>query len=120
VQALPHIIRPALSFNELDKIRSHLVSLPAEAVRARPGAQDILGALGVFLLVFLCTFPVIAPFMIIGDATLAIRISNAIACALLFLTGYSLGRHYGHPFRVGLSMVAVGLALVAIASMLGG
>ena len=109
-QSLPPIIRPALSFSELDRIRSHLASLPAEAVRARPGAQDILGALGVFLLVFLCTFPVIAPFIIIADATLAMRVSNTIACMLLFLTGYSLGRHYGHPFRIGLSMVVVGLA----------
>ncbi|MCA1371783.1 VIT1/CCC1 transporter family protein [Bradyrhizobium sp. BRP14] len=119
-EALPPIIRPALSSSDLDRIRSYLARLPANEVRARPDAPDVLGALGVFLLVFLCTFPVVAPFTIMADATLALRVSNTIASGLLFLTGYSLGLHSGSPFRLGLRMVAIGLLLVAIASALGG
>jgi hypothetical protein len=38
----------------------------------------------------------------------------------LFLSGYAFGRHSGRPWRVGVSMIAVGLALVAIALALGG
>lgn len=119
-EALPSIVLPALSADDLDRIRLYLVGLPEDKVRARVNAMDLAGALGVFLLVFLCTFPVVAPFIIITDAMLAVSVSNTIACGLLFLTGYSLGRHYGHPFRVGFSMVAAGLVLVAIASALGG
>lgn len=119
-QALPPIIRPALSQSDLDRIRLHLISLPEEELRSGPGKQDILGTVGVFLLVFLCTFPVIAPFLVVTDATLAIRLSNAIASCLLFITGYTLGRHSGTPLRLGFSMVAVGLVMVAIASALGG
>ncbi|NRP74819.1 hypothetical protein ILFOPFJJ_05741 [Ensifer psoraleae] len=119
-EALPPIIRPVLSSSDLDRIRLHLAQLPADKVRARPGASDFLGAVGVFLLVFLCTLPAVAPFMVVANVTMAMRVSNAIASGLLFLTGYSLGRRSGNPFRLGLSMVAVGLALVAVASALGG
>ncbi|MFQ6180588.1 VIT family protein [Sinorhizobium meliloti] len=119
-EALPRIILPALSADDFDRIRMHLASLSADEVRARLGARDIIAALGVFLLVFLCTFPAVTPFIMMADTAIAVRVSNSIACGLLFLTGYSLGRQSGHPFRLGASMVAVGLTLVAIASVLGG
>ena len=45
---------------------------------------------------------------------------NIVAIAMLFLTGYTLGRQSGRPWRVGLSMVALGLGLVAVAMALGG
>lgn len=118
--ALPALVVPALSAGDLDRIRLHLISLSLEEVRARPRAQDFVGALAVFLLIFLLTFPVVAPFLFITNAVIALRVSNVIAIALLFSTGYTLGRHSGHPWRTGLLMVAVGLTLVAIASVLGG
>jgi VIT1/CCC1 family predicted Fe2+/Mn2+ transporter len=49
-----------------------------------------------------------------------LRISNTVAILMLFLTGFTFGRHIGRPWQVGLSMVAIGLVLVAIAIALGG
>jgi VIT1/CCC1 family predicted Fe2+/Mn2+ transporter len=75
----------------------------------------------VCLLVFLCTFPVVIPFMLMTDPEIALRVSNAVAIAMLFLCGYAFGRHSGvHPWAMGLSMVAFGVALVAVAIALGG
>jgi VIT1/CCC1 family predicted Fe2+/Mn2+ transporter len=92
--------------------------LPAKAPLTR---EDWLGALGVFLLVFLSTFPVVIPFLVFRDAQIAIRVSNAIALAMLFATGYRLGLHGGyHPWRTGLSIMLLGVVLVAIAIALGG
>jgi hypothetical protein len=79
----------------------------------RLSRQDYLGALAVFLLVFLCTLPVVLPFLFLQEAWFALRVSNGIAIVMLFLTGYTLGRHSGHPWRVGVSMVVVGLVLVS-------
>lgn len=73
-----------------------------------------------FLLVFLCLFPVAAPFLLIADVPLALRVSNLVAVALLFLTGFSFGRQVGRPWRTGILMVAIGIVLVAIALVLGG
>jgi hypothetical protein len=46
----------------------------------------------VFLLVFLSMFPIAIPFIYLGNPRLAMRVSNGIAVALLFLAGYSFGR----------------------------
>ena len=118
--ALPPLILPALSVKDLERIRLHLVNLPAELTEPRLGGRDYLAAVGVFLLVFLCTLPVVLPFVFLPDATIATRASNAVAIALLFLSGYAFGRHSGRPWRVGFSMVALGLSLVAVALALGG
>jgi VIT1/CCC1 family predicted Fe2+/Mn2+ transporter len=76
--------------------------------------------LGVFLPVFLSTFPVVVPFMIIRDARLAWHISNVMAIALLFGCGQMLARYAGlRPIRTGLAMVT-GAALVALMIALGG
>ena len=58
--------------------------------------------------------------MLIGDVALALRVSNAVALVLLFVTGFAFGRHVGRPWRTGFAMVGVGIALVAVALALGG
>ena len=74
-----------------------------------------------FLLVFLSTFPVVLPFIFMQDVRLALRVSNAIAIVMLFLTGYSFGRHIGrHPVGTGIAMVVLGGVLVALTIALGG
>ncbi len=83
--------------------------------------HDWLGAMGVFLLVFLSTFPVVIPFIFMKDVKLALRISNGIAVVLLFVVGYSFGRHIGrHAIWTGIAMVVLGGALVALTIALGG
>ena len=111
---------PALSTEDLERIRLHLKTIPGASSRQGIGREDLLAALGVFLLVFLSLFPVALPFLLIDDVRLALRVSNAVAIALLFLTGFAFGRHVGRPWRTGLSMVLVGTALVAVAMALGG
>ena len=117
---LPSAVRPALTASDLERIRLHLVSLPPEALQPRFVREDYSAAFGVFLLVFLCLFPVAAPFLLLDDVTLALRLSNVVAVAMLFLTGYTFGQQVGRPWRAGFLMVIIGVALVAVAMVLGG
>jgi VIT1/CCC1 family predicted Fe2+/Mn2+ transporter len=83
--------------------------------------DDWLGALAVFLLVFLSTFPVVIPFLVFGNVQVALRTSNLVAIAMMFGAGYWLAEHGGyHPWRTGFSVVLLGVVLVAIAIALGG
>jgi len=83
--------------------------------------DDWRGALGVFLLVLLSTFPVVIPFLLVGNVLRAVRLSNLIAIVMLFVCGYALAKHGGlSPWRTGLSMVLLGVVLVGIAIALGG
>lgn len=119
--ALPSTLASILQPSELDSIGQRLKELPDPPRRARLGRQDWIGALGVFLLVFLSTFPVAIPFLVMHDAGFALRISNGIAIAMLFGTGYAFGRITGgRPWLVGLSLVLLGAALVGMTIALGG
>jgi hypothetical protein len=119
--ALPSVVASVLQPVELESLYQRLKQLPEPPDHARLRKDDWLGAAGVFLLVFLCTFPVVIPFIFMSHAGPALRVSNAVAIVMLFLTGHAFGRMTGrHPWLVGISMVVVGLILVGMTMALGG
>jgi VIT1/CCC1 family predicted Fe2+/Mn2+ transporter len=120
--ALPSVVSSILEPAELETMRQRLKGLPEPPERARLGKQDWLGALGVLLLVFLSTLPVVIPFIFIPNTGPALRVSNAIAIVMLFLAGYAWGRIAGRsrPFVVGMAMVILGFLLVGMTMALGG
>ena len=91
---------------------------------ARPAGihmDDIKGALACCWLVIASTFPVAIPFMFFNDAYFALRLSNALLIAMLFVVGVQWGRHAKvNKWSAGIVFTVVGLVLVAIAIALGG
>jgi len=120
-EALPPVVASLMETAELEALRVRLLRLPAPPARARLDLSDWRGALGVFLIVFLSTFPVTIPFIVMRDLGPAMRVSNLIAVVLLFVAGYAFGRLTGRrPVLVGGGMVVFGSILVAITIALGG
>lgn len=119
--ALPPVLGALMRDDELESLRRRLVALPEPSGYASLNRRDALAAAAVFLLVFLSTFPVVIPFLLIPDAERALRLSNAVAIALLFFGGFQYGRYAGfRPWRTAFAMVAIGLVLVALTVALGG
>lgn len=105
----------------LELIREDIISGDPDPMRTRIFRNDFKTALGIFLLVFLSTFPVAIPFAFINDVRLALRISNGIAILLLFLGGWYLARYGGHKkFRTGLYLALIGTGMVLLTISLGG
>ena len=120
-ETLPPVVASALDPGGLEHVRQRLLELPAPPSRARLRGEDWRGAVAVFLLVFLSTLPVVVPFVVMPDARHALRISNLIAVAMLCAAGITYGRYAGQaPWLVGISMVLLGCALVALTIALGG
>lgn len=120
-EALPPALAGVLEPEDYDRLRQRIVTIPDPSSRVPLHADDLRGALGVFLLVFLSTFPVVIPFLVMHDAMLALRVSNGIALVLLFAGGYTLARYSGFkPWKTGLAMVGIGVALVGLTIALGG
>jgi VIT1/CCC1 family predicted Fe2+/Mn2+ transporter len=119
-EALPPVLASIITDEELESLRSRLAA--TETPRAKwLELNDVLGLALVFLLVFLSTFPVAAPFLIWDEPRLALRISNAVAVAMLFICGLRLGHYAGHrAWSMGLLMAALGAALVIVTIALGG
>jgi VIT1/CCC1 family predicted Fe2+/Mn2+ transporter len=118
---LPPKVAAALLPADFERAHALLKQVPRPATNLRLTGKNFTGALGVFLLVFVSTFPVVVPFMFIRDARLALHVSNVIAITLLFGCGYMLAHYAGlRRIRSGLAMVAIGAALVALMVALGG
>jgi VIT family len=119
--ALPPELADLLPAEQLESMRQRLQQLPEPSHGPRLTQRDWTGALGLCLLSFLSTFPVVIPFLLLSDARLALRVSYAVAIVMLFGCGYVFGIRSGlRPWAAGLAMVAVGGALVGIAVALGG
>jgi len=119
--AMPGRLGETAGTDVLELIRQRLGAVPEPLPRARLGSDDFVGAIGVFLIVVLTTFPVVVPFMLFADTAVAMRASNGVALVTLFVAGVALGRYAGGiPWRTGFAMVAIGVVLVGATMALGG
>lgn len=118
---LPPVVVAALPPGALDGMRQNLTKLTDIPPRPKLTKDDWRGAWGVFLLVFLSTFPVVIPFVLTHDIKVAGRVSDAIGLTMLFAAGHAYGRYAGHsPWGWGLSMVAIGGIMIGLCIALGG
>lgn len=118
-ERIPEVVRPefraALDEHVLERLRETKLA-PNRLTRA-----DLLAALAVFWLVFLTALPAVLPFLVVRDAQLAMRASNAILIGLLFFVGWRwAGYTGGGRGRTAVFMALTGVALVLVAIALGG
>jgi len=119
--SLHPLLASALSKDQMELIRQNLRQMPEPLERYRLTKRDWLGAGSICLLCFLSTLPIALPFIFVSEARLALRVSNAVALAMLALCGYAFGYRSGiSPWVTALLMVAFGAAMVGVAIALGG
>lgn len=107
---------------ELDRLAGAVRAGSIPGRRLAPTSEEMRGAAAIFVLVFLSTVPVALPFIFFNEVGVALRVSNAIAVALLFAVGTGLGKHMGwSPYWApGAAVGFLGALLVAITIALGG
>lgn len=119
-EALHPAVASTISDQQLELTIQTLREAPLVA-SPRLTARDGVGALAICLICFLSTLPIAAPFLLVDKPRLALRLSNAIAIVMLFVCGYAFGYRSGlRPLRAGISMVAFGAVMIAVAIALGG
>jgi len=84
--------------------------------------EDLYGALACVVVALLAVLPSLGSLLLLRDYSwLAIRASNFVSVAVLFVTGYRWGKYSGgNPIKTGLLLAAIGVTLAAIAIPLGG
>jgi hypothetical protein len=119
--AMPPVVASVMTTDELEAVRERLVTMHDPPRLPALDGTSVRGAIGVFLLVVITTFPVVLPFLFLDDALRALRLSNLIAVGMLFVVGFAFARLTGrHPWLIGAVMVLLGASLVAITMALGG
>jgi VIT family len=121
VDSLPPVVAATITPAEYENIHQRLLQLPAPPSRPHLGKREWLAALSVFFWVFVTTFPVAIPFIFMDNLMRAMRVSNAIAIALLFVAGFAFARIAEYrPWLTGIAMVIIGCMVVAATIALGG
>jgi hypothetical protein len=116
---IPGIVRPELRASLDREVLERVRAMKLEPNRV--SAPDLWAGLAVFWLVFLTALPAVLPFIVLRNAQIALRASNAILIGLLFYVGWRWAAYTGaSPWRTGLFMTALGIALVVVAIALGG
>jgi len=109
--------------DDRDRLYRSILAFAANArpARVRITRADVISAVAVFLLVSATAVPAVIPFLLVDDGYLALRLSNLALVVLLFVAGYWWA-HYTDmtPWRCGLSVMLLGVVMVAIAIALGG
>jgi hypothetical protein len=118
-ERLPAIVRPevraALDAHVLDRVREMKLE------RNRLTADDAWAGLAVFWLVFLTALPAVLPFLVLRDAQIAMRVSNALLIGLLSYVGWRWADYTGASrWGTALFVSLLGVALVVVAIALGG
>jgi len=118
---LPPGVAAVSGSDGLEALRRRLIEAPDNLLPPRLGREDLKAALVVFLLVALSTFPLVVPFLFFAQTGPAVRASQAVALAMLFLGGWMLARYSGgSAWRAGLGMAAIGVLLIGAIVALGG
>jgi hypothetical protein len=104
-----------MSRSMLNHIRKAKVTTP------KLTRDDVFGAVACFWLVFVSCLPAALPFLFFSQPQHALRVSNFLLIVLLFLVGRKWAQFAGaNRLLTGGAMVAIGLALVGLAIVLGG
>ncbi len=115
------LIAALMDDKEMNMLSEKLKLLPKPSNKHLLTIHDFKSALFIFLLVFLCTFPVAIPFILFDEVAIALKASNGVALILLFICGYILAKYAGFkPLLTALAYTLIGVLLVSITYALGG
>lgn len=120
--ALPPLLAAICRDDEIADWQARLRQRPELIQGSLFRLNDLLNSLGVFFMVFLSTFPVLLPFLFLTEPVPALRLSHAIALAMLMGIGYGLARYAGsrRSWLIGVHFAAAGVAIVMATIALGG
>lgn len=115
------VLNSLMQDEEIDRLSQKITALPEPELKNIFSFKDLIAGMEIFLLVFLCTFPVVVPFLFIDEIGKALRLSNLIALIMLFIGGYLLGSYAGfRKIITALIYTGIGVFLVAFTMALGG
>jgi hypothetical protein len=113
----------AIPSEERNKLYAAILSMGQRTAPApvRVCGSDLTAAFLIFLLVTLAAVPSVVPLLLIEDPGVALRVSNVIQVALLFIGGWRWGSYTDvSAWKVGLAIAILGAAMSVPAVLLGG
>lgn len=114
---------PMLTAAQMEQVRSWIVESVDRSEPEPVGIQrsDIYTGIACFMVVFGATLPLLIPFLLIENDSIALRVSNGLMLAMLFAVGWRWAEYVNiNRWKMGLTLLGIGFVLVAITIVLGG
>jgi len=93
----------------------------AEPEPTRLKKDDLFTGMWCFVIVFGAAIPMLVPFLLIKNQAIALRVSNGLILAMLFVIGWRWAAFANlSRLKTGLALLTLGVVLVAITVALGG
>ena len=116
---LPERVAEGAGNDVLEALHKRFLHLTVQ--RRVLGWRDVGAAFVLFLYVVVATFPVVLPFLLIRETSLALHVSQLLALVTLVVGGAVLGKYAGgSPWSYGFGLGAIGAGLVVAIMALGG
>jgi VIT1/CCC1 family predicted Fe2+/Mn2+ transporter len=125
IDAVVYLMSQRYEMSDEEALRtfSALHALAGRMAPAPPGLtrRDLIGALACFCLCVGSALPATLPFLLFDAPVIALRVSNGVLLASLFVLGIVWAKLIGaRPLLTGGGLLLVGAALVGITITLGG
>jgi len=121
---LDYMLEPITGERERHQLYSHILVYLRDSQPRQIGLkrEDVTAGLTHILVAILVILPVLLPLVVMRqNPEIAILLSNFISFFLLFFVGFRWGRYTGaNPWKTGLIILSVIIALVLFLSWLGG
>lgn len=120
---LDFILQPITTEEQRDALYHDVLAHLSQAEPQAVGVQreDLVGAAAIVVVSVVAVLPSLLPLLLLSDTALAIRVSNLVSFVVIFATGYTWGVHTdANPWKTGLLLASVCLAMVLVAMLLGG
>jgi VIT1/CCC1 family predicted Fe2+/Mn2+ transporter len=123
-EQLDFILEPITGSEQRDALYRDVLSHLSQAEPQKIGVRrdDVIGAVATAVLYVVAVLPSLLPLLLLpGNTAMAIRISNVVSLVVIFAVGYSWGIHTDtNPWKMGVLLSSVCLAMVLVAAVLGG
>ena len=120
---LNQLLDPATSADERARLCHAVLPVLLRIELPEPDINrgDVNGMMAIFMIDVAAVIPAAIPFLFLDSSRIALRVSNAVLIALLFIVGLLWGRYTGfNGYLAGFCAMLLGLALVCVAIALGG
>lgn len=121
---MDYLLEPIIGEEERNTLYGNILTQLQKSKPRKIGLkrEDVTVALSHVLVAILAVIPSTIPLLLLrSDFALALRISVIVSFVMLFIAGFRWGSYTGaSPWKTGLLLMSVAVALVLIALLLGG
>lgn len=120
-EALPPRLAAVVGTDDLESLRRRVLEFSSMPLPPASAGDDFKGGRGCFPAGGALDIALVVPFLVLDRTALAVRVSNLVGLAVLFIAGWVLAKYAGaKPWQGAIALAVTGAVLITAIIALGG